>query len=208
MLFFKKSKPQNAGPAAPVQTPTPTPEGYTVELQGGSVNIWKNGKEYFDGDVIASSASGEYMLATGWRNSVESAAVFSKTDVLNVRKFEDGIAAAFVSDSGSAYICDENEHFLVLSPGSSSNKAIGFSPDSNGIILSPDVCAFAYSDGYEVSVKCFNLESGKSWSKSIEIENGSGDAILSREGNILILRTAHGEIARYELAEKGTPGNV
>ena len=203
MLFFKKNKPQNTEPAAPAQISAPSPEGYAVELRGSSVSIWKSGKEYFDGDVVASSASGEYMLATGWRNNVESAAVFSKTDVLNVRKLEDGIAAAFVSDSGSAYICDDNEHFLVLSRDSSSHKAIGFSPDSSGIILSSDVCAFAYSDGGEVSVKCFNLESGKSWSKSVELENGgNGDADLSREENILILKTASGEVARYDLSGK------
>lgn len=203
MLFFKKNKPQNTEPAAPAQTSAPSPEGYAVELRGSSVSIWKSGKEYFDGDVVASSASGEYMLATGWRNNVESAAVFSKTDVLNVRKFEDGIVASFVSDGGSAYICDDNEHFLVLSRDNSSNKAIGFSPDSSAIVLSPDVCAFAYNDGSGISVKCFNLESGKSWSKSVEIENGgNGDADLSREENILILRTASGEIARYDLLGK------
>ncbi len=203
MLFFKKSKPQNTEPAAPAQISAPSFEGYTVEVRGSSVNIWKNGKEYFDGDVIASSASGEYMLATGWRNNVESAAIFSKTDVLNVRKFEDGIAASFVSDSGAAYICDDNEHFLVLYRDNSSNKAIGFSPDSSAIVLSPEVCAFAYSDGGAISVKCFNLENGKSWSKSIELENsGSSGANLSRKENTLILKTASGEIARYDLSGK------
>lgn len=204
MLFFKKNKPQNTEPpVAPAQISAPSPEGYAVELRGSSVSIWKSGKEYFDGDVVASSASGEYMLATGWRNNVESAAVFSKTDVVSVRKFEDGIAASFVSDSGSAYICDDSEHFLVLSRESSSNKAIGFSPDSSAIVLSPEVCAFAYNDGDGISVKCFNLESGKSWSKSVEIENGgNGDADLSREENILILKTASGEIARYDLSGK------
>lgn len=203
MLFFKKNKPQNTEPAAPAQISVPSTEGYAIELRGSSVSIWKSGKEYFDGDVIASSASGEYMLATGWRNNVESAAVFSKTDVVIVRKFEDGIAASFVSDSGAAYICDDNEHFLVLSRDSSSNKAIGFSPDSGAIVLSPEICAFAYNDGGGISVKCFNLASGKSWSKSVEIENaGNGGADLSRVENILILKTASGEIARYDLSGK------
>lgn len=203
MLFFKKKKSQNTAPVVPVQISEPSPEGYVIELRDKYVDITKNNKEFFDGDVIAVSSSGEYMLATGFRNNTETIVLFTKSDLISTRKFEDGIAAVLVTDTGDAYVCDDNEHLLILSRDSSASKPIGFSPDDSAIVLSPDVCAFAYNDGENVFVKCFNLVEGKTWSKSVEFENnGNSGVVLYRDSSVLVLTVEGKEVARYDLFGK------
>lgn len=203
MLFFKKKKSQNTAPVVPVQISEPSLEGYVIELRDKYVDIAKNNKEFFDGDVIAVSSSGEYMLATGFRNNTETIVLFTKSDLISTRKFEDGIAAVLVTDTGDAYVCDDNEHLLILSRDSSVSKSIGFSPDGSAIVLSPDVCAFAYNDGENVFVKCFNLVESKTWSKSVEFENsGNSGVVLCRDSGVLVLTVEGKEVARYDLFGK------
>lgn len=203
MLFFKKKKSQNTAPVVPVQISDPSPEGYVIELRDKYVDIMKNNKEFFDGDVIAVSNSGEYMLATGFRNNTETIVLFTKSDLISARKFEDGINAVLVADTGDAYVCDDNEHLLILSRDSSVSKSIGFSPDGSAIVLSPDICAFAYNDGENIFVKCFNLVEGKTWSKSVEFENdGNSGVVLCRDSGVLVLTVEGKEVARYDLFGK------
>lgn len=203
-LFNKKKKRQEE--PAPAKRSAPSPSGYVIERRGNYVIVEKNGKEILDGDVVVSDPSGCFHLIEGFKNGNGVLALISNGDLIASKNCEDGIDACAVLGSGVALVATDDEKFLQLSAAGSSCKSIGFRVEPSGSAFYADACAFVCDDGLEVSIKCFNLITGRSWSKSYEREEDLDNFAcrIFRDAGAVCIEVDPGKVLRYDLDGKVT----
>lgn len=182
--------------APPKQKASPT---YCVENSSGDYFvIYKNGKEFFDGDKIASY--GEYILAEGWRGDGEAFALFTSEKIVAIRKCEDGVEGSVVLPSGIAFVFTDSDKVVILSEDGTSSKAFGYgSAPDEARVLSGSACAFTEDMGDHIVLKCFLYSSQSVWTKKIKIEVTEGDPALRFVGGALEVSAPGVSAVRFNL---------
>lgn len=178
---------------------------YTVEHQKDAYYIiYKNGKEFFDGEAIATN--GKFILAEGFRGDGEALALFTPEKLITIRKFEDGVEGTIVLPSGIAFVFSDNEKVIIMSDSGTSvkNFAYGSAPDESRIIFD-SACAFVEDNGEHVILKCFVFSSQSVWTKKIKYEQPedkvafSVDPILCFSGDVIEVVTPDGSVSHFSL---------
>lgn len=182
-----------------VPDPPKTELAYRIENErDGYFVIYKNGKEFFDGDKIASY--GEYILAEGWRGNGEAFALFTSEKFVAIRKCEDGVEGSVVLPSGIAFVFTDADKVVILSEDGTSSKAFGYgSAPDEARVLSGSACAFAEDMGDHIVLKCFLYSSQSVWTKKIKIEVTEGDPALRFAGGALEVSAPGVSAVRFNL---------
>ena len=177
---------------------------YSFEHSDNTFYIYKNGKDFFDGEAVATQ--GDYILAEGFRGDSESLAFFTLKKLIAIRKFEDGVEGAAILSSGVAFVFSDNEKVIIMSEGVTSVKKFdyGSAPDE-ARVLADSVCAFVEDDADFVTLKCFVFASQSIWTKKIKyvqpenVPAFSNDPSLCLVGDVLEVSLPDASLARFSL---------
>lgn len=167
----------------------------------------KNGKEWFDADKAWASQSGRYYILTGMdANANEGIAISEGARGIRIRKTEELIEAAVITDNGIGYALSDEGTLFTLSEEKATTKKLCGDAILDAWALTPELCVVVYdtdSDYDEndkeilaVSVKLINLSTAASWRKKIQY-SPEGRATLQFSAKI------SGNMIRIE-----TPDNV
>ena len=143
----------------------------------------KNGKEWFDADKAWASQSGRYYILTGMdANANEGIAISEGARGIRIRKTEELIEAAVITDNGIGYALSDEGTLFTLSEEKTSIKKLCGDSYLVAYALTTEVCAVVYdtdSDYDEndkeipaVIVKVTNLSTSESWKKKIRYSYG------------------------------------
>lgn len=183
-------------------------ESWEISQRNGKPGIFtRNGKEWFDADKAWASQSGEYYILTGMdANANEGIAIATKASGIRIRKTEELIEDAVITDDGIGYALSDEGTLFTLSEGKAATKKLCGDAILDAWALTPDFCVVVYdadSDYDEndkeipaVNVKLINLSTAASWRKKIHYNSG-GRATLQFSAKI------SGNMIRIE-----TPDNV
>lgn len=161
--------------------------------------IYKNGKEFFDGDKIA--GCGEYILAEGWCGNGEAFALFTSEKLIAVRKCEDGLEGSIVLPSGVAFVFTDDDKVLILSDSGTSARSFGYgSAFDEARVLSGSVCAFVEDLGEYIVLKCFLYSSRSVWTKKIKYEAPEGEPSLRIADDVLEVSVPGDSFVRFSLS--------
>ncbi len=92
-------------------------ESWEISQRNGKPGIFtRNGKEWFDADKAWASQSGEYYILTGMdANANEGIAIATKASGIRIRKTEELIEDAVITDDGIGYaLSDEGTLFTLV----------------------------------------------------------------------------------------------
>lgn len=183
-------------------------ESWEISQRNGKPGIFtRNGKEWFDADKAWASQSGEYYILTGMdANANEGIAIATKASGIRIRKTEELIEDAVITDDGIGYALSDEGTLFTLSEGKTATKKLCGDAILDAWALTPEFCVVVYdadSDYDEndkeipaVNVKLINLSTAASWRKKIHYSSG-GRATLQFSAKI------SGNMIRIE-----TPDNV
>lgn len=182
--------------------------GFEIEINAngfeGYVYIEKNGKEYFDGNVVAKYEN--YYIAEGLRNGNETLVLFTPKDILAIRKFDDTVEDAVVLPSGVGIVFTDEDKVITISESGNSTKSFAYgSAAYNERILTDDMCAYVEDCGEFVLLKCYILSSQTVWSKRIKYifdDDGvlnSSDPTLRLTNEKLEVTISDGSVYRFSL---------
>lgn len=144
----------------------------------------KDGKEWFDADKTWISPSGDYFLHTGFDGKGnEGLALASKTEGIRIRKTEDFIETAIVTDNGVGYALTDEGTLYILTADKSNQRQLCEDYGPNSYILTSRLCAVIYDtdsddDMDAVYLKVILLESLKSWRKKIRYHAECGKTLI------------------------------
>lgn len=179
-----------------------------INSQTGKPGIFtKNGKEWFHADEAWASQSGEYYILTGMdANANEGIAIATKASGIRIRKTEELIEDAVITDDGIGYALSDEGTLFTLSEEKAATKKLCGDAILDAWALTPEFCVVVYdtdSDYDEndkeipaVNVKLINLSTAASWRKKIHYSS-EGRATLQFSAKI------SGNMIRIE-----TPDNV
>lgn len=153
------------------------------------------------------SQSGEYYILTGMdANANEGIAIATKASGIRIRKTEELIEDAVITDDGIGYALSDEGTLFILSEGKAATKKLCGDAILDAWALTPEFCVVVYdadSDYDEndkeipaVNVKLINLSTAASWRKKIHYSS-EGRATLQFSAKI------SGNMIRIE-----TPDNV
>lgn len=150
---------------------------WEANIDASGVPTWfhKRGKEWLDPFKTWSSPSGSFYLHNGHDgNGEECIALTSKTEGLRLKKTDEGIESAIVTDTGVAFaLTEDGTLYTVTAERASQKKLSDEQPEAH--LLTPEVCAIAYDEDESVIIKAVDLATGKSWRKTAKYswpENG------------------------------------
>lgn len=175
----------------------------------------KNSKEWFDADEAWQSQSGEYYILTGMdANANEGIAISEGARGIRIRKTEELIEAAVITDAGIGYaLSDEGTLFTISEEKASTTKLCGDNrPDA--WLLNSEFCAVLYeidseynevtNEEYFVSVlKVISLSTSKRWSKKIKYTT-TGFSSFGDCDNAHIIQIITPDNVIHEFAPDGT----
>lgn len=179
-----------------------------INSQTGKPGIFtKNGKEWFHADEAWASRSGKYYILTGMDANVnEGIAIAEGARGIRIRKTDELIRAATITDNGIGYALSDEGTLFTLSEGKAATKKLCGDAFLDAWALTPEFCVVVYdadSDYDEndkeipaVNVKLINLSTAASWRKKIHYRS-EGHATLQFSAKI------SGNMIRIE-----TPDNV
>lgn len=136
--------------------------------------FYQNGKEWFDSDKVWSSPSGTFFLHTGMdRNGNEGIAITTRNEGLKIRKTEDFVETALITDEGVGYALTDEGALFVLTAEKASQKKLCEDYAPNAYILNSELCVVIYDadsdDDQEAAfLKVIDLKTLKSWKKKIK----------------------------------------
>lgn len=92
-------------------------ESWEISQRNGKPGIFtRNGKEWFDADKAWASQSGEYYILTGMdANANEGIAIATKVSGIRIRKTEELIEDAVITDDGIGYALSDEGTLFTLS---------------------------------------------------------------------------------------------
>ena len=197
-LAEKKQQPKT--PKSTYESPwitTTHSNGWEIEIRkdNGKPDIYmKNGKEWFDAAKTWSSPSKEYFLHNGFDGKGnEGLALTSKTAGLRIRKTEDFIETAIVTDNGIGYALTDEGVLYILTVDAASQRKLCENYGLNAYMLTPQFCAVIYDadsdDDQEIAyLKVILLESLNSWKKKIRYRADYGKTLtynIEQSGNTI-----------------------
>lgn len=183
-------------------------ESWEISQRNGKPGIFtRNGKEWFDADKAWASQSGEYYILTGMdANANEGIAIATKVSGIRIRKTEELIEDAVITDDGIGYALSDEGTLFTLNEGKTATKKLCGDAILDAWALTPEFCVVVYdadSDYDEndkeipaVNVKLINLSTAASWRKKIHYSS-EGRATLQFSAKI------SGDMIRIE-----TPDNI
>ena len=183
-------------------------ESWEISQRNGKPGIFtRNGKEWFDADKAWASLSGEYYILTGMdANANEGIAIATKASGIRIRKTEELIEDAVITDDGIGYALSDEGTLFTLSEEKAATKKLCGDAILDAWALTTEFCVVVYdtdSDYDEndkeipaVNVKLINLSTAASWRKKIHYSS-EGRATLQFSATI------SGNMIRIE-----TPDNV
>lgn len=142
--------------------------GIELIFSYGFIDIYRNGKEWFSGDVVCSE--GDRWLAYGHSGETETLVFGDEGTVLATKKWEDATDTSVIHDN-RAFVFG-SERMAVLERGSSLTRAFGYDMAADGErVLSEECAAYLdYSDeGDAIMLYCFVFETKGSWKKKIDL---------------------------------------
>lgn len=192
-------------------------ESWEISQRNGKPGIFtRNGKEWFDADKAWASQSGEYYILTGMdANANEGIAIATKVSGIRIRKTEELIEDAVITDDGIGYALSDEGTLFTLSEGKTATKKLCGDAILDAWALTPEFCVVVYdadSDYDEndkeipaVNVKLINLSTAASWRKKIHYSS-KGRATLQFSakisGNMIRIETPDNIL--HEFAPDGT----
>ena len=165
------------------------PQGNVWEVtvrnaNGAPAILCKNGKEWFHADKTWPSPSGAYYIHTGMDgNANEGIATTTKNEGIRIRKTEDFVEAALITDEGVGYAITDEGVLYVLTADTASGRRLCEDYEPNTYMLAPQLCAVIYDadsdDDLEAAyLKVIDLKSFKSWKKKIRYSAERGKNLI------------------------------
>ena len=144
--------------------------GFRLERKENYLIIYKDDKEFFDGDVL--TERGDLILASGFRANSEAIAFIGSEGVLAIRKTESSAEAARVLPSGDGVVLTDDDKLLIFSKEGVKAKSFVFGSVLNEQRALADVgCASVDEDenGEDACVlRFFCFESQTAWRKKLK----------------------------------------
>lgn len=167
----------------------------TARNTNGSPAIFcKNGKEWFHADKTWFSPSGAFCIHTGMDgNANEGVAITTKSEGIRIRKTEDFVEAALITDEGVGYAITDEGVLYILTADTASQRRLCEDYGPNAYMLTPQLCAVIYDadsdDELEaVYLKVIELKTFKSWKKKIRYSAEHGKNLvfnIEQSGDII-----------------------
>lgn len=151
---------------------------------GAPAILCKNGKEWFHADKTWPSPSDAYYIHTGMDgNANEGIATTTKNEGIRIRKTEDFVEAALITDEGVGYAITDEGVLYVLTADTASQRRLCEDYEPNTYMLTPQLCAVIYDadsdDDLEAAyLKVIDLKSFKSWKKKIRYSAERGKNLI------------------------------
>ncbi len=184
------------------EKPQKAEDAYTFEQNDSTFYIYKNGKEFFDGDLLIKN--GQYILAEGWRGGNQALALFTLDTLLTTRKFEDTAEGVALLTSGVAFVFTDNDKVIIMSKEGNSTKVFAYgSALDEARVITDSACAYVEDYGEYALLKCFVFSTQTVWSKKIKYKMDddsdyySDEPVLRCSGGVLELTTPDGEGSHF-----------
>ena len=174
----------------------------------------KNGKEWFDADKAWLSPSGRYYILTGMDANVnEGIAISEGARGIRIRKTEELIEAAVITDDGIGYALSDEGTLFTLSEEKASTKKLCGDNRPDAWLLNSEFCAVLYEidseyneatdEEYFVSVlKAVSLSTSKSWTKKLKYTT-TGFSRFGDRDNTRIIQIITPDNALHEFTPDG-----
>ena len=162
--------------------------------------FYKSGREWFSALETWNSPNRSYFLHDGLDSKGdEYLALTTQTEGLRLKKFEDGVESALVTDDGIGYVISDEGVFYTITAEKSGQKSLAEDyPET--CLLTADVAVAITDDGETATIKAVNLSTGKVWKKAVK----HGEAEELQDGSLRMTQIS--EIA--EGVEVITPDGV
>lgn len=144
--------------------------GFRYEGKDKYLIVFKDEKEYFDGDIVAER--GDLILAEGFRVNSEAVALISEDGVLALRKIECGVEAARILPSGIGIVVTDDDKLLIMSKEGTKSKNFPFwSVPEEQRAITDEGCASidedeSGEDAYVLRFFCFDSQTA--WRKKLK----------------------------------------
>ena len=175
----------------------------------------KNGKEWFDADKAWASQSGRYYILTGMdANANEGIAISEGARGIRIRKTEELIEAAVITDDGIGYALSDEGTLFTLSEEKASTKKLCGDNRPDAWLLNSELCAVLYeidseyneatNEEYFVSVlKVVSLSTSKCWTKKLKYTT-TGFSRFGDRDNARIIQIITPDNVLHEFTPDGT----
>lgn len=181
--------------------------GFRLERKENYLIVYKDGKEFFDGDVLAEH--GDLILAQGFRANSEAIALIGYEGVLAVRKTDSVAEAARVLPSGEGVVLTDDNKLLIFSKEGVKAKSFVFGSVLDEQKVLTDVgCASIDEDengedAYVLRFFCF--ESQTTWRKKLkfslpdDVARNSKEPCVSVSPACIAVKMPDGVVHRFAL---------
>lgn len=187
-----------------------------INVQTGKPGIFtKNGKEWFHADEAWASRSGKYYILTGMDANVnEGIAITEGARGIRIRKTDELIRAATITDNGIGYALSDEGTLFTLSEEKANTKNLCGNNRPDAWLLNSELCAVLYeidseyneatNEEYFVSVlKVISLPTSKSWTKKLKYTT-TGFSRFGDRDNAHIIQIVTPDNALHEFTPDGT----
>lgn len=181
--------------------------GFRYEGKDKYLIVFKDEKEYFDGDIVAEL--GDLILVEGFRVNSEAVALIGEDGVLALRKIECGVEAARILPSGVGIVVTDDDKLLIMSKEGTKSKIFPFwSVPEEQRAITDEGCASIDEDengedAYVLRFFCFETQTA--WRKKIKCSFPDDEAYNTVEPRILVssdfvtAETPDGVVHRFSL---------
>lgn len=184
-----------------------TNDGYEFQFNGNSVDIIKNGKDFFDGKIIYTSENNQYMLLEGFKGDYDAVALISRNQFIAVKINCETFGYGYVTNNGIAIIPalvssadDYVNTIVVLSENKKCSSKVEFEFEEKYSVFNNTYCVFADFDSVNLEIKMFNADTLKFSSFKKEFEDiEANDITLSINDNILTILFDIGNELKFDL---------
>lgn len=191
---------------------------WEVQINGqtGKPGIFtKNGKEWFHADEAWVSRSGKYYILTGMDANInEGIAIAEGARGIRIRKTDELIRAATITDNGIGYALSDEGTLFTLSEEKATTKKLCGDNRPDAWLLNSELCAVLYeidseyneatNEEYFVSVlKVISLSTSKSWTKKLKYTT-TGFSRFGDRDNAHVIQIVTPDNALHEFTPDGT----
>lgn len=148
-----------------------------IAPDGAPTMFYKKGKEWLDASKAWASPSRSYFLLEGFDSKADACiALTTQTEGLRIKKVDDGVEQAIVTDTGVAYILSDEGTLYTVTADKASQKALA-DGNHDAYLLTPEVAAVAVDESERVIIKAVDLATGKGWKKAVAYKWPDGDNV-------------------------------